>query len=198
MLAVMEPAGRQTDEERQRESRLRMLISDVAERRDKQAFGMLFDTLAPRLKSFMMRKTSSAELAEDLVQEAMLSVWTKAALYDSSKGSVTGWVYTIARNLRIDRLRRDGRMPLSELADYDEPADIADGEEWLGRKQEDSLVARALQSIPQDQRQVLLLSFVEDMPQSEIAAKLSIPLGTVKSRMRLAYGHLRRLLETSL
>ena len=71
-------------------------------------------------------------------------------------------------------------------------------EELLGRKQEDGLVARALQSIPEEQRQIVLLSFVEDMPQSEIASKLSIPLGTVKSRMRLAYGHLRRILETGL
>jgi RNA polymerase sigma-70 factor, ECF subfamily len=107
-------------------------------------------------------------------------------------------VFTIARNLRIDRFRRDGNMPLTELGDYDEPSEAPEGEELLGRKQEDGLVARALASIPQEQREILVLSFVEDMPQSEIASRLSIPLGTVKSRMRLAYGHLRRLLETGL
>jgi RNA polymerase sigma-70 factor (ECF subfamily) len=186
------------DDKQRMEIHLRRLISCVAESRDRQAFAELFDHFAPRLKSFMMRKSTSAELAEDLVQEAMIAVWTKAQSYEPSKGAVTTWVFTIARNLRIDRFRRDGNMPLTELGDYDEPSEAPEGEELLGRKQEDGLVARALASIPQEQREILVLSFVEDMPQSEIASRLSIPLGTVKSRMRLAYGHLRRLLETGL
>lgn len=199
MYAVMDLADRRKDEEKQRhETLLRSLITRVAQNRDRQAFGQLFDHFAPRLKSFMMRKNTSAELSEDLVQEAMIAVWTKAALYEPSKGSVTTWVFTIARNLRIDRIRRDVHMPTTELGDYDEPSEAPEGEELLGRKQEDGLVARALQSIPDEQRQILVLSFVEEMPQSEIAEKLSIPLGTVKSRMRLAYGHLRRILETGL
>ena len=199
MYAVMNVADRRKSEERQRlEALFRSLITRVAQNRDRQAFAQLFDHLAPRLKSFIMRKNTSAELAEDLVQEAMISVWTKAALYESSKGSVTTWVFTIARNLRIDRIRRDVHMPTTELGDYDEPSEAPEGEELLGRKQEDGLVARALQGIPEEQRQILVLSFVEEMPQSEIAEKLSIPLGTVKSRMRLAYGHLRRILEAGL
>ena len=199
MLAVMEPADKQKDQDKQRlEAHFRVMIGRVAADRDRQAFAQLFDHFAPRLKSFMMRKNTSAELAEDLVQEAMIAVWTKAALYEPSKGSVTTWVFTIARNLRIDRIRRDVHMPTTELGDYDEPSEAPEGEELLGRKQEDGLVAQALQSIPEEQRQILVLSFVEDMPQSEIASKLSIPLGTVKSRMRLAYGHLRRILETGL
>lgn len=199
MYAVMTVADRQKDEDKQRlEALFRTLITRVAQNRDRQAFGQLFDHFAPRLKSFMMRKNTSAELAEDLVQEAMIAVWTKAALYEPSKGSVTTWVFTIARNLRIDRIRRDVHMPTTELGDYDEPSEAPEGEELLGRKQEDGLVARALQAIPEEQRQILVLSFVEELPQSEIASKLSIPLGTVKSRMRLAYGHLRRILETGL
>ncbi len=199
MYAVMELADRRKDEEKQRlEALFRSFITRVAQNRDRQAFAQLFDHFAPRLKSFMMRKNTSAELAEDLVQEAMIAVWTKAAMYEPSKGSVTTWVFTIARNLRIDRIRRDVHMPTTELGDYDEPSDAPEGEELLGRKQEDGLVARALQSIPEEQRQILVLSFVEEIPQSEIATRLSIPLGTVKSRMRLAYGHLRRILETGL
>jgi RNA polymerase sigma-70 factor (ECF subfamily) len=199
MYAVMDVADRRKDEEKQRlEALFRSLITRVAQNRDRQAFAQLFDHFAPRLKSFMMRKNTSAELAEDLVQEAMIAVWTKAALYEPSKGSVTTWVFTIARNLRIDRIRRDVHMPTTELGDYDEPSEAPEGEELLGRKQEDGLVARALQSIPEEQRQILVLSFVEEMPQSEIATRLAIPLGTVKSRMRLAYGHLRRILETGL
>lgn len=199
MLAVMDSAEtRPLDDKQRMELHLRSLIGRVAQNRDRQAFAELFDHFAPRLKSFMMRKSASAELAEDLVQEAMIAVWTKSASYEPSKGAVTTWVFTIARNLRIDRFRRDGHMPMTELGDYDEPSDAPEGEELLGRKQEDSLVAQALANIPQEQREILLLSFVEDMPQSEIATKLAIPLGTVKSRMRLAYGHLRRLLETGL
>jgi RNA polymerase sigma-70 factor (ECF subfamily) len=199
MLAAMDSADRQKDRDKQtQETLFRVLIKRVAQNHDRQAFAQLFDHFAPRLKSFMMRKNASAELAEDLVQEAMIAVWKKAGLYEPTKGSVTTWVFTIARNLRIDRIRRDIHMPMTELGDYDEPSDAPEGEELLGRKQEDGLVSRALQNIPEEQRQVLLLSFVEDMPQSEIAEKLSIPLGTVKSRMRLAYGHLRRILETGL
>jgi RNA polymerase sigma-70 factor, ECF subfamily len=199
MLATMDSADRQKDRDKQtQETLFRALIKRVAQNHDRQAFAQLFDHFAPRLKSFMMRKNASAELAEDLVQEAMIAVWKKAGLYEPTKGSVTTWVFTIARNLRIDRIRRDIHMPMTELGDYDEPSDAPEGEELLGRKQEDGLVSRALQHIPEEQRQVLLLSFVEDMPQSEIAEKLSIPLGTVKSRMRLAYGHLRRILETGL
>jgi RNA polymerase sigma-70 factor, ECF subfamily len=203
MLAAMDSADKpqtsKADKDKlAQEAHFRALIGRVAQSHDRSAFAELFDHFAPRLKSFMMRKNASAELAEDLVQEAMIAVWTKARLYEPSKGSVTTWVFTIARNLRIDRIRRDVHMPTVELGDYDEPSEAVEGEELLGRKQEDGLVAEALKTIPEEQRQVLVLSFIEDMPQSEIALKLSIPLGTVKSRMRLAYGHLRRYLETHL
>lgn len=199
MFAVMESADGYRDREKQKlEGNFRAMITRVAQNHDRQAFALLFDHFAPRLKSFMMRKNASPELAEDLVQEAMIAVWMKAGLYDPARGSVTTWVFTIARNLRIDRIRRDIHMPTAELGGYDKPSEAPEGEDLLGRKQEDGLVAKALNTIPAEQRQVLLLSFIEDMPQSEIAHKLAIPLGTVKSRMRLAYGHLRRILETGL
>lgn len=193
-----------TDEQRSRqdkeilEAEFRNLMKQVAQNRDRAAFEKLFTYFAPRLKSFMMRKNANAELAEDLVQEAMVAVWRKAVLYQSGKGSVTTWIFTIARNLRIDRIRREVHMPLVELGDYEEASDDPPGDEVLARKQEDSLVSKALGGIPGEQRQILLLSFIEDMTQSEIATRLDIPLGTVKSRMRLAYGHLRRTLEMQL
>jgi RNA polymerase sigma-70 factor, ECF subfamily len=172
------------------------LMQRVAQNLDREAFAELFDRFAPRLKGFMMRKGASAELAEDLVQEAMLLIWTKAGLYDPAKGSVMGWVYTVARNLRIDRLRRDSTMALTVLEDYDEASEEPGGDEILQRKEEDLHVAQALKDIPPEQREVLILSYVEDMPQTEIAERLSLPLGTVKSRMRLAYHRLRKALET--
>ena len=183
--------------DRQREDQVaRQLILNIAKNLDKQAFATLFDLLAPRLKSFMMRRGASSEQAEDLVQEAMISVWTKAGLYNPDKGSVLTWVFTIAKNLRIDRIRKEASMPLAELIDYDAPSDEPGHDEMLMRRQESQQVARALTEIPPEQKQVLMLSFVEDMPQMEIARRLGLPLGTVKSRMRLAYMRLRKTLES--
>ncbi len=183
--------------DRQREDQIaRKLILNIAKNLDKQAFSTLFDLQAPRLKSFMMRRGASPEQAEDLVQEAMISVWTKAGLYNPDKGSVLTWVFTIAKNLRIDRIRKEASMPLTELIDYDAPSDELGNDEMLMRRQESQQVARALTEIPPEQKQVLMLSFVEDMPQMEIARRLGLPLGTVKSRMRLAYIRLRKTLES--
>ena len=172
------------------------LLTRVAATRDRAAFAQLFDHFAPRVKSFMMRKGSTAEQAEDLVQETMISVWSKAGLFVSDRGSVATWIFTIARNLRIDRLRREKSSMFTDLDDYDAPSDDANAEDLLGRFQEDGQVAKALLLIPEEQRQLLFLSFVEEIPQSEIAKRLQIPLGTVKSRMRLAYRRLHKLLET--
>jgi RNA polymerase sigma factor (sigma-70 family) len=115
------------------QSRTSGLLARAAQNRDRGAFADLFDEYSPRLKSFMMRKGASPELAEDLVQETMISVWTKAGLYDPAKGSVTTWIFTIARNLRIDRIRRECTVHLTELGDYDEASDEPGSDELLGR-----------------------------------------------------------------
>jgi RNA polymerase sigma-70 factor, ECF subfamily len=172
------------------------LLSRIALGRDRDAFVQLFDLYGPRVKSFMMRKGASPEQAEDLVQETMISVWSKAGMYVAERGSVTTWIFTIARNLRIDRLRREKTSLFTDLDDYDAESEDVAQDDALGRLQEDSQVARALAQIPSEQRELLILSYVEDLPQSEIAARLQIPLGTVKSRMRLAYRRMRKLLET--
>ncbi len=171
-------------------------LARVAATKDRQAFAELFDHFAPRVKSFMMRKGATAEQAEDLVQETMIAVWSKAALYAPDRGSVATWIFTIARNLRIDRLRREKSNQFTDLDDYDAPSDDPAQDETLRRIQEDGAVAKALAQIPAEQRELLILSYVEDMPQSEIAARLQIPLGTVKSRMRLAYRRMKKMLET--
>ena len=173
----------------------RRLLQRIAKNLDREAFASLFDAIAPRVKSFMIRKGASPDLAEDLVQETMINVWTKAGMFDPAKGTVLTWVFTIARNLRIDRIRRESSRPLAELGDYDAPSDAPGSEEVLARKDEARCVARALIGIAPEQREILILSFVDDVPQSEIARRLNLPLGTVKSRMRLAYNHLRKTLE---
>jgi len=175
------------------------LIQRIAKNLHREAFAGLFDAFAPRVKSFMIRKGASPDLAEDLaedlVPETMINVWTKAGMYDPAKGTVLTWVFTIARNLRIDRIRRESSRPLAELGDYDAPSDAPGSEEVLARKDEARCVTRALAGIPPEQREILMLSFVDDVPQGEIARRLNLPLGTVKSRMRLAYNHLRKRLE---
>jgi RNA polymerase sigma-70 factor (ECF subfamily) len=160
------------------------LLFRVAHARDRAAFATIFDHFAPRVKSFMMRKGASAELAEDLVQETMIAVWSKAALYVPERGAASTWVFTIARNLRIDRLRRESSAHFTDLEDFDAPSDDVPGDEALNRSQEDSQVAQALAQIPPEQRELLILS-----------ERLNLPLGTVKSRMRLAYRRMRKLLE---
>ncbi len=171
------------------------LVQRVARNLDREAFAELFDAFAPRVKTFIMRKGASPDLAEDLVQETMINVWTKAGFYDPAKGSVLTWIFTIARNLRIDRIRRESSRPVAELGDFDPPSEAPAGDEILARKDEARSVARALSKIPPEQMEILTLSFIEDLPQAEIARRLKLPLGTVKSRMRLAYGHLRKNLE---
>ena len=145
------------------------LISSVANDLDRAAFAQLFDQLAPRLKNFMIRKGASPEVAEDLVQETMISIWRKARMFDSAKGSALTWVFTIARNLRIDRFRKDSTMPLADLGDYDAPSDDMGSDDILSAKQEQKQVARALAEIPPEQKEVVMLAFVDDISQSEIA-----------------------------
>ena len=172
------------------------LLKQIAQLRDRQAFAKLFDYFGPRIKSFMMRKGANAEQAEDLVQETLIAVWTKAAMYSPERGSVSTWVFTIARNLHIDKLRRERSQLYTDLEDFDAPDLSAGAEESLGRSQEDNHVAAALAQIPEEQRQLLILSYVDDVTQSEIAKRMNLPLGTVKSRMRLGYQRLRKILET--
>ena len=125
----------------------------------------------------------------------MIAVWTKARLYVPERGGVATWIFTIARNLRIDRLRREKTSLYTDIDDYDAESNDPAQDDAMSRLQEDGFVARALAQIPEEQRSLLLLSYVEDLPQSEIALRLQIPLGTVKSRMRLAYRRMRKLLE---
>jgi len=171
------------------------LLSDVAVHRDRQAFARLFEHFGPRLKGFMMRKGANAELAEDLVQDAMIAVWNKAGMFSPGKGSVTTWIYTIARNLRIDRLRREGSRYFTDIDDYEEASDDPGSDEIVIGKQQDLAVTEALDVLPADQREVIVMAFMHDMTQSEIADQLAVPLGTVKSRMRLAYRKMSSVLE---
>lgn len=186
------------------------LIRAIADRQDRVAFAGLFRHFAPRIKAYLLRGGVAPGLAEELAQEAMVQVWRKAASFDPAKARASTWIFTIARNLRIDQLRRGGEaLPGVEgygafAADDDgdraapsapELADDAPApDEQIQRRRAERDVHAALAELPAEQREILRLSFFEEQPHAAIAEALAIPLGTVKSRIRLAVGHLRRQL----
>jgi RNA polymerase sigma-70 factor, ECF subfamily len=168
------------------------LLRRVAERGDVEAFRSLFQAYAPRVKSYMMRQGADAGTAEDLAQETLLAVWRKASLYSGDKGSAATWIFTIARNLRIDRLRRE--TPWQELpVGYEETEAACDPlpDAAAAAGEVRSRIENALAALPGEQHEVVTLAFIEGLSHSEIAERLGIPMGTVKSRMRLAYQKLR-------
>ena len=168
------------------------LVVAVATQRDREAFAALFRHFGPRLKTFFMRGGMSGGLAEDLVQETMLSLWRKASYYAPEKAVVSTWVFTIARNLRIDHLRRQ-RNP-ADLPPDPEDAPPSLEEALLGAERE-LRVRKALSRLSTEQQAIIRLSYYSEKSQSEIAGELGLPLGTVKSRTRLAMSRLRALLE---
>ena len=172
------------------------LLRRVAERADPAAFRELYQAYGPRVKAYMMRQGADAATAEDLAQETLLTVWRKAALYAGDRGSMTTWIFTIARNLRIDRLRRE--MPWQELPEgrlAEQAASEAQPDEQIAEKQRQVRVQAALAELPPDQHQVVALAYLQGLSHSDIAARLGVPLGTVKSRMRIAYRRIRAALE---
>ena len=166
-------------------------LNRIAERGDAEAFRKLFQAYAPRVKSYMMRQGADANTAEELTQETLLTVWRKAKLYSIDKGSATTWIFTIARNLRIDRLRKE--MTWVELPEgrAEQASEDATADEALDERERRERVQQALAALPADQHEVVSLSYVEGLSHSEIADRLGLPLGTVKSRMRLAYEKIR-------
>jgi len=168
-------------------------IIAIAARRDREAFAELFGHFAPRLKSFFVRSGAASGQAEDLAQETLLMVWRKAALFDPARAQASTWIFTIARNIRIDARRRQ-RDPQALAEFFDGPAEPMPSEHLLSAER-DALVRRALTHLPAEQAEAIRLSFYEDRPHSEIAGLLGLPLGTVKSRVRLAMARLRLLVE---
>ena len=173
------------------------LIAAVAREKDREAFASLFTHFAPRIKTFMRRSGASEQSADELAQEALLAVWTKANLFDPNSVGASAWIFTIARNLRIDALRREKRTRTTGTDDIDLEFQVDDGpspDAGLAAAQTESRVHNALATLPDDQLRVIELSFFDEKAHAEIAQSLQIPLGTVKSRLRLAMNRLRGLL----
>ena len=172
------------------------LIEAVALYRDREAFAALFEHFAPRLKAWLMKSGASAAAAEDFAQDAMLTVWRKADLFDARKARAATWIFTIARNRRLDMLRRDSRaLPAPEIEPIE--CDTMRPDIILGKADDARRVQEALARLKPEQVEVLRLAFFLDSPHSEIARRLDLPLGTVKSRIRNAMIKLRTILEPS-
>jgi len=158
-------------------------------RRDKAAFAEIFRHFAPRVKTFLMKSGADDAMAEDTVQEVMATIWRKADLFDPGRASVSTWIFTIARNRRVDTLRKQRRTEPNDLpwGPQAEP-DQADA---MILQQEAEILAKALASLPEKQRLLIEKAYYGDLSHTEIAGDTGLPLGTIKSRIRLALIRLR-------
>jgi RNA polymerase sigma-70 factor (ECF subfamily) len=170
------------------------LIVAVAEQRDRTAFAALFAHFAPRLRTYMQRVGLGAAQSEDLAQEVMLAVWHKAAQYDPTRTAAGAWIFTIARNLRTDVLRRS-RLALPAPDPSDDARHVPPTDALVAAEQRARRVRAAVGTLPQDQLDLMRLAFFEERSHTEIEAILGIPLGTVKSRLRRALARLRDALK---
>lgn len=171
---------------------LALWLARVAETRDRAAFAQLFGHFAPRLKGYLIRLGADAGTAEELVQDVMLTVWRSADRFDPAQAGVATWIYTIARNRRIDRLRR-ARHPVVDPTDpllVPDPAKNAD--QGIETAEREHSLRGAIGRLPKEQAELLQMAFFEDRPHSRIAEATRLPLGTVKSRIRLALARLKR------
>ncbi len=170
------------------------LILAIGARRDRSAFAALFAHFAPRVKAYLMRTGTDASAADELTQEVMLLVWRKAARYDATRSNAATWIFTIARNKRIDRYRRERSLDI----DIDDPSLLPEPERQPDKAIDAAEQARALNAaiavLPEEQKSLLMLAFYEGKSHTVIAAESGLPLGTVKSRVRLALSRLRATL----
>ncbi|HEY5797266.1 MAG TPA: sigma-70 family RNA polymerase sigma factor [Bosea sp. (in: a-proteobacteria)] len=171
------------------------LIAAIARSGDRDAFAALFDHFAPRVKGLLMRGGTSAELAEEIAQETLLSVWRKAAMFDPAKANASTWIATIARNRRIDFARRETRSRLSQVYEILDEEGPEQPDETISAAERDARVKAAMTGLSADQYRVVELAYIEGCSHQDVATRLAIPLGTVKSRLRLALSHLRGKLE---
>lgn len=167
----------------------------VRDRRDRAAFARLFDHFAPRLTTMMLRSGMGRAMADDVVQDVMLTAWQKAELFDPARAQAASWIYRIARNRQIDILRRERRPVPDALRPADEDEGSEDALSALALDQEAAQLRRALDTLSADQREVIEQAYLGDLSHTEIRQRTGLPLGTIKSRIRLALDRLRHELK---
>lgn len=175
--------------------RFAALASAVAAARDQAAFTELFDHFAPRLKAYLRRMSLDDGQAEEVTQEVMMVLWHKAALFDPAKSSLATWLFRVARNRRIDLARRDKSGLLDPEDPILQPEEPDRADDILDAEQRDERVRVALQDLPEEQLELVRKAFYLGLSHSEIAQESGLPLGTVKSRIRLAFARLRKTLD---
>ena len=168
-------------------------IERIRDHKDQSAFGELFQHFAPRVKAFLMKSGSDATLAEECAQEVMATLWHKAHMFDPARASVATWIFTIARNRKIDLLRKQRRPEPEELTWG--PEAEPDQEDTLALQQESEQLRRALAELPEAQRDLIERAYFGDLSHSQIAEETGLPLGTIKSRIRLALDRLRHAMK---
>lgn len=164
-------------------------VARIRDTEDESAFVALFEHFAPRIKGFLIKSGASATMAEECTQEVMATLWQKAYQFDPTRASVSTWIFTIARNKKIDLLRKQRRPDPEEL--FWGPEAEPDQADAVILQQESERLTKALQSLPEKQRVLLQRAYFGDLSHGEIAAETGLPLGTIKSRIRLALERLR-------
>ena len=170
-------------------------LVNIAESQDIGSFKKIFDYFSPRLKSFLMKSGADEAIAEEIIQETMTIIWTKADYYDPKVASPSTWIYTIARNKKIDILRKTRKAILEDIETAVLPPVESKADENIEHDQKFDMVAQYLDDLPEDQLNLLKMNFFEEKSHGEIAELTKIPLGTVKSRIRLALEKIRGKLE---
>ena len=177
------------------ENDLGTYLKEIGENQDRIAFSNIFKYFAPRLKSFFVKLGCSETQAEEIIQEVMIAVWTKSSTYDRSKSSVSTWIYTIAKNKRIDKIRKEKKHSSVESDECLEIPVPSKQEEQMLTIEVTKKIHHSLKFLPKEQADLLRLSYFYEMTHSDIAKDLSLPLGTVKSRIRLALSKMKNLVE---
>ena len=167
------------------------LLSRIATAGDRAAFIEVFKRFSGRVQAFLIRGGASPEEAEDATQDVMVQIWRRAGSFDPSRAGASTWIYTIARNKRIDMVRRQRRPEPDPTDPLFSPDPEPQPDQQLAGAERDDRVRQALGTLPEDQRDVVRLAFFAGLTHGEIAERLQSPLGTVKSRLRLAFGRVR-------
>lgn len=168
-------------------------ITRVRDAQDQAAFAELFTHFAPRVKAFLMKSGADATLAEECAQDVMATLWQKSHLFDPSRASAATWVFTIARNRRIDAIRKM-RRPEPEDLPWG-PETEPDQADVLVLQQESEQLGQAISELPEKQRTLIEKAYFGDLTHNEIAEQTGLPLGTIKSRIRLALDRLRHAMK---
>jgi RNA polymerase sigma factor (sigma-70 family) len=171
------------------------LVARVASLRDQAAFARLFDHFAPRITGYLLRIGTDNGTAEEITQEVMVTLWRKADLFDRAKSSVGTWLFRIARNRRIDLIRRNRAADLDENDPMLIPEEERPPDESLDARRFEEIVAEVIEGLPKEQLDLVRLAFFDGLSHSQIAEATGLPLGTVKSRIRLAFARLKKALE---